>query len=190
MSCTGGSPILPNSERALHGVQQCATAIGKIRHPLVCLPATCPSCSRQDPVNTMVSSLIAALGDLRAPRVLAVLFVPPLAALLVWGMLAWAFSDDWARWVADWIATSRWLTWVGKLGLSSGFSWGSGIMAVIVLLPIMLITAVLAAGIVAMPIIVPWIGERRFPGLQRREGGTIVGTAVNAMIAVVIFAVL
>jgi CysZ protein len=118
------------------------------------------------------------------------MLVPPLAALLVWGILAWAFSDDWARWVADWIATSPWLAWVSRLGLSSVFIWGSAIMAFIVLLPIMLVTAVLVAQMVVMPIIVPWIAARRFPQLERRQGGTIVGSVVNAVAAVVIFAVL
>ena len=141
-------------------------------------------------MNTVLSAYTAALRDLWAPRMLAVMLIPPLAALLVWGVLAWALSDDWARWVADWIATSPWLAWVGKLGLSSVFIWGSGIMAFALLLPVMLITAVLVAEIVAMPIIVPWVSERRFPGLQQRKGGSIVGSAVNAITTILTFAAL
>jgi uncharacterized protein involved in cysteine biosynthesis len=121
---------------------------------------------------------------------LAVMLIPPLAALAIWGLLAWSLSDDWARWVADWIATSPWLAWVGNLGLASAFIWASGLMAFALLLPIMLITAVLVAEIVAMPIIVPWVGARRFPGLQQRKGGTIAGSALNAVTAIVVFAVL
>jgi CysZ protein len=141
-------------------------------------------------MNTVLSAYMAALRDLWAPRMLAVMLIPPLAALLVWGVLAWALSDDWARWVADWIATSPWLAWVGKLGLSSVFIWGSAIMAFALLLPVMLITAVVVAEIVAMPIIVPWVSERRFPGLQQRKGGSMVGSAVNAITTIVTFAAL
>jgi hypothetical protein len=139
---------------------------------------------------TVISSLASAFRDLRAPRMLAVMLIPPFAALLVWGVLAWAFSDDWARWVAEWIATSPWLAWVGKLGYSSAFIWASGILAFALLLPIMLITAVLMAEIIAMPIVVPWVSGRRFPGLERRKGGTIAGSVMNAVTTVLIFAAL
>ena len=141
-------------------------------------------------MNTVFSSFAAALHDLWSPRMLAIMLVPPFAALLVWGVLAWALADDWARWVAEWIATSAWLTWIGNLGLSSVFIWGSGILAFALLLPIMLITALLVTEIVAMPVIVPWVGERRFPGLQARRGGTLAGSVVNAITTIVTFAAL
>jgi uncharacterized protein involved in cysteine biosynthesis len=142
------------------------------------------------PVNAVISAITAAIRDLRHPRMLAIMMIPPLAALVVWGLLVWLLSDDWARWVADWIATSPWLTWVGNLGLSSAFIWASGIMAFALLLPVMLITAVLVAEIVAMPVIVPWVAERRFPGLERRKGGTLVGSALNATTTIAVFAAL
>jgi uncharacterized protein involved in cysteine biosynthesis len=141
-------------------------------------------------VNAVLAAFAAALRDLRAPRVLAIVLIPPLAALAAWGVLAWAFADDWARWVADWIATSPWLTWIGNLGLSSVFVWASGIAAVALALPVVLVTAVLVAEIVAMPLVVPWVGERRFPRLERRKGGTVLGSAWNAVATVVVFAVL
>ena len=141
-------------------------------------------------MNTVFASFVAALHDLWSPRMLAIMLIPPLAALLVWGVLAWAFADDWARWVAEWIATSPWLAWIGGLGLSSVFIWGSGILAFALLLPIMLITALLVTEIVAMPMIVPWVSKRRFPHLEERKGGTVAGSAVNAAVAIVSFAAL
>jgi CysZ protein len=136
------------------------------------------------------SALIRAASDLRAPRVLALALLPPLAAILVWIALAWVLADDWARWVADWIATTPWLTWVRDWGLSSVFVWGSGIAAIALLLPIMLVTAVLVTELVAMPVIVPLIAGRYFPGLAQRKGGTIAGSLWNAVAAVTVFAVL
>jgi len=141
-------------------------------------------------MESVLDSFIRAVRDLRAPRVLAVMLVPPLAAILVWLAAAWLFADDWARWVADWIATSAWLAWVAKLGMTSVLVWASGIAAVVVLLPIMLVTAALAAEIVAMPVIVPWVAERRYSGLQARRGGSVAGSALNAAGAIVVFAVL
>jgi len=141
-------------------------------------------------MGVVLSALTRALGDLREPRVLALGLLPPLAAFGVWIGLAWALADDWARLVADWIAGTPWLTWMSDWGLSSVFIWGSGIAAIMLLLPVMLITAVLVTDVVAMPVIVPLVGERYYPRLERRRGGTLAGSFWNAAKAVVIFALL
>lgn len=137
-----------------------------------------------------MAAMTSALRDLREPRVLALGVLPPLAAILVWAVLAWALADDWARLVADWIATTPWLGWVADWGLSSVFIWGGGIAAIALLLPVMLITAVLVTGIVAMPMIVPFVGRRHFPHLEMRRGGGFWASAWNSVVATALFAVL
>lgn len=137
-----------------------------------------------------LSALGRALGDLREPRVLALGLIPPIAAISVWAVLAWALADDWSRLVADWIATTPWLTWLRDVGLSSILIWGSGIAALALLLPVMLITALIATEIVAMPLIVPLVGKRHYPQLALRKGGTVAGSIANAVKAIALFAVL
>jgi uncharacterized protein involved in cysteine biosynthesis len=41
-----------------------------------------------------------------------------------------------------------------------------------------------------MPVIVPWVGSRSFPGLAQRKGGTVTGSVVNAAKAILVFAAL
>ena len=141
-------------------------------------------------MQTVIDSFTRALRDLSAPRVLAVLLIPPFAALAVWGALAWTFAEDWSRWVADFVAQSAWLSWISSMGLTSVFVWASGITALAVLLPIVLITAVVVTDLVAMPIVVPWVAARRFPQLEERKGGTVTGSVLNATGAIVGFLVL
>jgi len=141
-------------------------------------------------MNAVFQALGGALRDLREPRVLALALVPPLAAIAVWLALAWSFADDWARWVADRIATTPWLTWVGDWGLSSIFVWAGAIAAFALLIPVMLVTAVLVTEFLAMPVIVPLVGERHFPQLERRRGGTLAGSVWNAVTSIALFAVL
>jgi CysZ protein len=143
-----------------------------------------------DGMNPVTTALSAALRDLREPRILALGLLPPFAALLVWAAFAWALADDWARLVADWIASTPWLGWVADWGLAAVFIWGSGIAALGLLLPVMLITAMLVIGVVAMPLIVPFVGERHYPGLAMRRGGGFWASAWNSAVATVIFAVL
>ena len=131
-----------------------------------------------------------AVYDMREPRVLALGLLPPLAALAVWMVLAWALADDWARWVANWIAGSSWLAWVRDFGLSSIFVWGSGIAALALLLPVMLITAVLVTELIAMPVIVPLVARRYYPRLEERKGGTLAGSIWNACATIALFTAL
>jgi hypothetical protein len=76
------------------------------------------------------------------------------------------------------------------MGLTSVFVWASGLTALAVLLPMVLITAVVVTDLVAMPIVVPWIAARRFPQLEERKGGTVTGSVLNAAGAIVGFIVL
>jgi CysZ protein len=141
-------------------------------------------------MSAALAALFRAASDLRVPRVLALGLLPPLAAIVVWIALGWALADDWARWAADWIATTPWLTWVREWGLSSVAIWGSGIAAIALLLPIMLVAAVLVTELVAMPVIVPLVAGRYYPGLAQRKGGTVAGSVWNACAAVALFALL
>ncbi|HSC97063.1 MAG TPA: EI24 domain-containing protein [Burkholderiales bacterium] len=141
-------------------------------------------------MHPVITALTAALRDLREPRVLALALVPPVVAIAVWLALVWAFADDWARWVAETIATTAWLSWLNDWGLGSVFVWASGIAAFALLVPVMLVTAVLVTEILAMPVIVPLVGERHFPQLERRRGGTVAGSVWNAATTIVLFGVL
>ncbi|MGH8662332.1 MAG: EI24 domain-containing protein [Burkholderiales bacterium] len=141
-------------------------------------------------MHPVIAALNAALRDLREPRVLALALVPPLVAIAVWAALVWAFADDWARWVAEWIATTAWLAWLRDWGLASIFIWASGIAAFALLVPVMFVTAVVATELLAMPVIVPLVAGRHFPQLERRRGGTAAGSAWNAATSIILFAAL
>ena len=141
-------------------------------------------------MHPVITALAAAARDLREPRVLALGLVPPLVAVAVWLALVWALAGDWARWVAEVIATTAWLSWLNDWGLGSVFVWASGILAFALLVPLMLVTAVLVTELLAMPVIVPLVGERHFPRLERRRGGTLAGSVRNAAATIVLFVAL
>jgi hypothetical protein len=141
-------------------------------------------------MSPVITALSLALRDFWQPRILALALVPPLAAFAVWIGFLWMFADDWARLVTGWIANTSWLGWVRDWGLSSIFVWASGLGAAALMLPIVLITAVLVTDLVAMPVIVPFVGQRHYPRLERRKGGTVAGSIWNTAFAVVVFAVL
>jgi hypothetical protein len=137
----------------------------------------------------LFAALSRAVRDLAEPRVLAVLFLPMLAAVVLWSVLAYVFWDAWTgaftTLVAD-TAAARWLA-------QHGASWilqGAGIFLVFaLLLPAVVITAMILTELFAMPMIVSVV-SRRYPTLEKRKGGTLIGSIGNAALAIVVFAVL
>ena len=138
----------------------------------------------------ILSALAAALRDLRQPRILAVLFLPALGALAIWGTLAWLYWDDWSAWIgglATGTGAGRWLEGVGAGWLVRSLA-ALGLLAL--LAPAALITILVITELVAMPAIVSWVGERYHGGLDRKAGGTIAGSVLNAAAGITVFGLL
>jgi uncharacterized protein involved in cysteine biosynthesis len=138
----------------------------------------------------VLTALGAALGDLRAPRILAVVLLPMLGAILLWIVLSFLFWDTWTAWLnglAFGTAAGRWLEGIGAGWLLQGLS---ALGVIILIAPATLVTALVINEIVAMPVIVSHVAARYFPRLERRVGGTLVGSVLNAIVAIGIFCLL
>lgn len=138
---------------------------------------------------SLFTALARAMRDLAKPGILAVLFLPMLIAIVLWSALAFFFWDAWTgafrtlvegTWIVRWLAAQG-ATWVLEtLGV---------VMIIALLLPATLITAMLITELVAMPAVVS-VAARSYPGLEKRNGGTVLGSISNATLAVAIFALL
>lgn len=138
---------------------------------------------------TMLSATARALRDLAQPRVLAVLFLPMLGAMLLWTVLAFFFWSAWAGAVTDLVQNTSVARWVAERGWMWALETFNVIVVIALLVPVTLITAVLITELIAMPVVVTVAG-RSYPGLEKRSGGTMVGSFGNALFAVTVFALL
>lgn len=138
----------------------------------------------------VVEAFAAALRDLREPRILALVLVPPLGAFLLWAGLAWAYWSDWIAWGETVLAATAVGRWI--LSFDPGWVVGSvaALLLVALLIPLMLITVVVVTELIAMPVIVALIGERDFTALEKRRGGTVPGGLWNAATGILWFAAL
>jgi hypothetical protein len=142
-------------------------------------------------MNAILNALARALVSLMHPRMLWLMVWPVLVALVIWVTLAALYWSEAARWidfqlhqwpVYDW-AVSIWpLTLVA--------AWFGWLLLLLLFVPLVLITAVLIISVVSMPAMAAHIGERDYPELARRKGGTLAGSVWNAIAALVLFALL
>jgi hypothetical protein len=138
----------------------------------------------------ILTALGAALRDLRAPRILAIVLLPMLGAILIWVVLSLIFWDTWTTWfngLAAGTTAGRWLEGAGAGWLLHGLT---ALGVIVLIVPATFITALVINEIVAMPAIVSHVATRYFPQLEKRAGGTLIGSAFNAVVGITIFCLL
>ncbi|SDH03379.1 MULTISPECIES: EI24 domain-containing protein [unclassified Duganella] len=78
-------------------------------------------------------------------------------------------------------------SWLRSLGLGTLTSVVPPLIAMLALLPLMILTALIFIGVVAMPVIGRHVGLRHFPQLEQRKGGSILGSVGVALGGMLIF---
>lgn len=141
-------------------------------------------------MTTIVDALIAAFRSIFHPKMIALVVWPMLIAAGGWLFLAIIFWHGWmldltallhAVVPASWLANS----WVA--GATTGLMW---LILLILLIMAVHFTGLLITAIFAMPIMVEHMGKTYYPQLDKKKGGTFIGSVKNTVIALVIYLVL
>ena len=138
----------------------------------------------------MLKALRDALRAQARPRMLALALLPFAAALLLWvliGTLAWHPLVDSLQRAIGWSVSQG---WIGDSLAHVASEWIVLVAMLLFLWPLTQATTLLVAATVAMPIIVREVAAADFPQLERRRGGSTVGSIVNALWATLVFLVL
>ena len=137
-------------------------------------------------MNDISIALFAAARRLLHPKILRIVLWPMLFALVFWGALTWLFWADWLATLNDWARPA--VSFLQQYALAWIAGAFTAILLVLVITPLALMTALLIAATIAMPMMVDYVAKRDFPDLQRRHGGTALGSICNALIATAVFA--
>jgi len=125
-----------------------------------------------------------AFFNLLHPRILWLMLWPVLAALALWGGVVLAFWTQAALWLGAllrrWLETATvFVSWdAGAAALI-----GAKVIIVLLLVPLVQLTALLILGVFGLPAMVEHVAARRFPQLARRRGGSFAGSVWNSMLA-------
>lgn len=127
-------------------------------------------------------------------RMLMLALLPLLVSLALWaGLLYLGLQPllDYlqARFVEyGWFQLSS--SWLSALGLGMLKTVVVPFIAMLLLLPLMILTALTLIGVAAMPAICRYVGRRQFPGLDQQHGGSLLGSVATAAGAVATFVLL
>jgi CysZ protein len=128
-------------------------------------------------------ALMRGFRDLFQLKVLVVVVWPIVAAMLLWLVLNWFFWDDFSAW----LAASRMYSWLGNIQPHWFASAVHALLHLILFMSLVFMTALLLTALFAMPALTRLVAERDYPQLKQERGGSLVGSLLNALIAVVIF---
>lgn len=135
-------------------------------------------------MNGVARSLVFALGNLLHPRMLWLMVWPLIVAFALWGTLAIVFWAQLAAWLAA--AIHQWLTtgWFAIQWDVQGIALiAAKAMILILLVPIIQLTALFLLSVFGMPAMVEHVAARSYAGLERRRGGSLAGSLWNGFVA-------
>ena len=145
-------------------------------------------------VSGIATAWARALRAQFSRRMLLLSLVPLLLSLLVWGGLLWAFGPALFDWLDAVFRENGWLQagggWLSTLGLDVLKALVVPLVAILLLLPLMIASALLFMGIFAMPAIEKYVSRRQFPKLEQKEGGSFAGSIWMNITSVLVFALL
>lgn len=134
-------------------------------------------------------ALVQGFASLLHPRMLALMLVPVTVALLAWLAAAVFFWGSAVAWIdthiRQWGAVQWMLDW---LPLTLAAHAGTAIL-MLAFVPAVLVAATLVTGL-AMPLMVSHVAAREHPQLERRKGGSFIGSVWSGIAALLVFLLL
>ena len=131
-------------------------------------------------------ALLYGLANLFHPRMLWLMVWPMLVALAIWGTAALFLWARLAIWLAGvlrpWIEPT--LGYV-RLDFGDAAMIAANVVLFLLFVPMVYLTALFILGIFGMQKMVEYVAARSFPHLERRHGGTTMGSLWNGIVAFV-----
>lgn len=142
---------------------------------------------------SVISSFARALWSQMHIRMLLLTIFPFVIALTLWGITLWLILQPMIDMLQSLFADYALFRSTSDLLESTGLG---GLKAILVpllamwlLLPLMILTALVLVGVMAMPAITRHVGSRHYPQLEQRHGGSLAGSLWVSFASFTVFAV-
>lgn len=145
-------------------------------------------------MNMIARAWSRALRSQFSGRILLLSLLPLALSVVLWGGLLWMYLQPLLDWLhalfADYGGFAASGSILSMLGLTMLKAMVVPIAAMLLLLPLMIVTSLLFMGVVAMPAIARHVARRQYPDLEAKQGGSLLGSLGVNLFAMVVFIVL
>jgi len=140
-------------------------------------------------MNSVINALFEAFKTLFHTRMLALMLWPMLVAMVLWVGAAALFWGNWIANLTGLVQATPLEQWLAQGFLAVVSHYLISIMLVMLLLPVIYVTALVITTVFAMPVMVSHVAHKYYPELELRQGGSMAGSVGNAIIAILIYCV-
>ena len=138
----------------------------------------------------MFEALSRAFRDLFQFRILWIALWPIVAAVFMWlilGVIFWGVFSDWITSGLTALGIKTWLEGIEPQWIAHSIQ---AIAHLVLFIPLVFVTALVITALFAMPMLIRLVAERDYPQLERKNGGSVSGNLLNALLAISIFIVI
>lgn len=136
-------------------------------------------------MSLFLDSFWRALAYCFRPRVIALSFLPLLLLALVSAALFWWLWEPAVAgvqfWLSDWALMESLFRWLDSVAMGHLRAVVAPLLVLLLLLPLVIVLALLAVAWLVTPSVVNLVAERRFAGLQQRQGGNFAGSVLQGL---------
>ena len=141
-------------------------------------------------MSLFLDSFWRAVAYCLHPRVIAISLLP-LLGLVVLGLgLGYYFWDGAVNAVFTWLEATAWLTnlssWLADMGLSGLKNALAPLLVIFAVTPVLVVVVLFVVALAMTPAVVGLVAQRRFPQLERRHGGSLLGSALWSLGSIVL----
>ena len=148
-------------------------------------------------MTLLLDSFWRAVAYCVHPRVIALSFLPLILMVVLSFGLGYFFWEGAVASVAAWLASfelvEALLAWLDQIGLGALRSVFAPLLVLVLATPVIVLLCLLLVAMFMTPAMVDLVGQRRFAGLERKHGGSLVvsvfwslGSTLLAIVALVI----
>jgi Etoposide-induced protein 2.4 (EI24) len=145
-------------------------------------------------MRAVVNAYARALRSQMTGKMLLLSVIPFLLSLALWGALLWVGMQPLIDYVHALFEANGWFTASGNMlamiGLGMLKTMVVPLIAMLLLLPLMIVTSLTFMGVAAMPAIVGHVSRRQFPTLEKKRGGSLLGSIGINLLSALVFALL
>jgi hypothetical protein len=143
-------------------------------------------------MQLVITSFGRALLSQLHYRMLLLTVLPFLLSLLVWGVVLWLGLQPMIDWLHGYFVDNNLFqsaaSVLGWFGLGAVKTVLVPLIAMWLLLPLMVVTALIFVGVIAMPAVVNHVSSRHYPQLAFLRGGSLAGSLSMSLGSFLIFA--
>lgn len=109
------------------------------------------------------------------PRVIGLSFLPLVVIVALSWLLGYLYWDASLTWVRAWLDASSWLAvvwgWLEGIGLANLKTVVAPLLVIFTVTPLVVVASLLAVSFLMTPSLTRLVADRRFAGLERKQGG-------------------